>query len=152
MMNDNDLHVVFSRKTDHWATPKVLYDAYQKAGFVDPCPLFSKKDNLNRDYGAVDLFINPPYSDIKNWTTFAIQHHQKYQRCIVLLVPARTDTKWFHELLDYGIYIRFIKGRLKFNDGKNSAPFPSLLITLLGNGSEDGLIINHCDREVDHDC
>ena len=49
---------------------------------------------------------------------------------VVMLLPARTDTKWFHEyILPYG-QIRFIRGRLKFGDSKNSAPFPSMIVVL----------------------
>lgn len=47
---------------------------------------------------------------------------------VVMLLPARTDTKWFHEYCYGKAEIRFIKGRLKFGDGKNSAPFPSMLV------------------------
>ena len=47
----------------------------------------------------------------------------------VFLVPARTDTKWFHEIcLPFATEIRFIKGRLRFGDGKNPAPFPSMIV------------------------
>ena len=46
----------------------------------------------------------------------------------VFLVPARTDTKWFHEYVLNKATIRFIKGRLKFGDSKNSAPFPSMVL------------------------
>lgn len=135
-MNKNDLSVMFSKHSDHWKTPKDLYHLFIDQGFVDPCPLYCETDNLNKDFGEVNLFINPPYSDIRSWVKFAIKHHQKYKTKIVLLVPARTDTKWFHELLDYGIYITFIKGRLKFGDEKNSAPFPSLLIEIVGDSRQ----------------
>ncbi len=45
-----------------------------------------------------------------------------------MLLPARTDTKWFHEYVLHKAEIRFIKGRLKFGDGNNSAPFPSMVV------------------------
>lgn len=121
--------LMFSSKSDNWATPKHIYDSYMDRGYIDPCPLNSKKDNLGVDFGQVNMFINPPYSDIKNWAEFAIRHHSKYGKEIVMLVPSRTDTKWFHRLLDYGVNLKFIKGRLKFGDSKNSAPFPSVYIT-----------------------
>ncbi len=47
-----------------------------------------------------------------------------------MLVASRTDTKWFHKLMEYAKEIRFIKGRLKFDNYKNSAPFPSAIIIL----------------------
>lgn len=117
--------------SDNWATPKNIYNDFMKHGFIDPCPLNSLVDNLDTDFGPVNLFINPPYSDIPTWVDFAINHHKKYPyNIVVLLVPARTDTKWFHKLLSYGCNITFIKGRLKFNDCKTSAPFPSIFIEI----------------------
>nr|DAX88962.1 MAG TPA: DNA N-6-adenine-methyltransferase [Caudoviricetes sp.] len=45
-----------------------------------------------------------------------------------MLLPARTDTRWFHDFIYQKSEIRFIKGRLKFGDGRNSAPFPSMIV------------------------
>ena len=80
------------------------------------------------------MFINPPYERglIEQFIDMAIRNHQKYDKEIVLLIPSRTDTKYFHKLLDYGVDLEFIKGRLKFGGSKNSAPFPSVLIYLKG--------------------
>ena len=117
--------------SDHWATPKNLYDLYINAGYLDPCPLNCTTDNLTVDFGPNKLFINPPYSDINNWVDYAIEHNKRYNKLVVMLVPARTDVKWFHKLIDYGVEVTFIKGRLKFNDGKTTAPFPSIYITIL---------------------
>ena len=125
-----NLKVHFSKNTDDWKTPKFIYDDFINRGFIDPCPFQSIENNLNKDFGNVKLFINPPYSDIISWINFAIFHHQKYKNRITLLVPARTDTKWFHKALEYGFKVTFIKGRLKFNDGPNSAPFPSIYLWL----------------------
>lgn len=126
-MNTN---LMFSKKSDHWSTPIDIYEKFINDGYIDPCPLHSKEDNLNIDFGNVKLFINPPYSDIKSWVEFAIRHHKKYKNEIVFLVPSRTDTKWFHRLLDYGVELEFIKGRLKFGGSGNPAPFPSVYIKL----------------------
>ena len=121
---------MFSKKSDDWSTPRDIYEKFINDGYIDPCPLHSEEDNLNIDFGNVKLFINPPYSDIKNWVEFAIRHHKKYKNEIVFLVPSRTDTKWFHRLLDYGVELEFIKGRLKFGGSDNPAPFPSVYIKL----------------------
>ncbi len=80
------------------------------------------------------MFINPPYSDITNWVEFALRS-AKEDNHIVLLIPSRTDTKYFHKLLEYGCDLEFIKGRLKFGDLKGTAPFPSVLVHL--NKKED---------------
>lgn len=47
---------------------------------------------------------------------------------VVMLLPARTDTKWFHEYIYKKAEIIFIKGRLRFGNSKNSAPFPSMIV------------------------
>ncbi len=73
-------------------------------------------------------FINPPYDQQKLWVKKAYEESLKNKIC-VLLLPARTDTKIFHEIiLPYAKEIRFIKGRLKFQQYKNSAPFPSMIV------------------------
>lgn len=116
----------YLHNTDHWATPKVLYNHLINNRWLDPCPLYSEEDNLNKVYPACSrLYINPPYSKIKEWLSF-IQKNRESE--ILLLIPARTDTKYFSELIKMKPYLYFIKGRLKFNDSKSSAPFPSILM------------------------
>ncbi|HHW79181.1 MAG TPA: hypothetical protein GX742_00085 [Acholeplasmataceae bacterium] len=121
--------------SNHWSTPKEIYNKYIENGYVDPNPLNSIIDPNTYDNDN-KLFINPPYSNIKDFVKMAIRLHKKYNKEIILLVPSRTDTKWFHELLDYGIEIEFIKGRLKFGESKQSAPFPSIIIKIKGNKYE----------------
>ena len=123
---NNDLSIMFSHKSDHWATPKNIYNKLKKAGYINPCPLHSKRNNLNKIYHKKRIFINPPYSDIKSWVKFI--KNNMYDNFIMLLIPARTDTEYFHELLKLKPNIFFIKGRLHFNDS-NSAPFPSIILT-----------------------
>lgn len=115
--------VLFSHNTDNWRTPKNLYNYFMNNGFFDPCEYLSKTNNLNNIYKE-KLYINPPYSDIKNWTKFI---YNNIKNLIVLLIPARTDTNYFHELLLLNPLIIFIKGRLSFND-LGTAPFPSLIL------------------------
>ena len=122
--------LMFSKESDHWSTPYEMYNYFIENGYLDPCPLHSEHNGLLIDYGCINLFINPPYSDITTWIDYAINHVDKNHTTAILLIPSRTDTKYFHKLLDHGVDIQFIKGRLKFGDSKNSAPFPSLLIKL----------------------
>lgn len=117
---------VFLHETDHWATPKKLYKCYMDKGFIDPCPLHCEKDNLNTIYKGKKIFINPPYSQISKWVEF-IKNNLPECVEIHLLIPARTDTKYFHELLQLKPHIVFIKGRLHFND-TGCAPFPSIIM------------------------
>lgn len=121
----------FSHNSDHWATPKFIYDFFGSLNYLDPCPLHCETDNLSIEYDAQGLFINPPYSDIKSWVDFAIRQVDRNDCDVVLLVPSRTDTKWFQQLIRrQDCYLYFVEGRLHFNDGKSSAPFPSVFICL----------------------
>lgn len=122
--------ILLSRNSDNWETPKALYNLYNDLGFLDPCPLNSKEDNLkSRDFFGKNLFINPPYSQIDKWVDFAINNFAN-DNMIVLLIPARTDTKYFKKLYEFKCEFIFITGRLHFNDLKSAAPFPSLLVFL----------------------
>lgn len=79
--------------------------------------------------------MNPPYSRCREFIAKAA-HEATKGATVVCLVPSRTDTRWWHDFVwnnlahrTYpGVEIRFVKGRLKFGDGKNSAPFPSVVI------------------------
>lgn len=121
--------VLFSRNSDNWATPKIMYEFYIRNNYFDPCPLNSQFDGLEIEWGEKN-FVNPPYSKIREFVDKAIIEHKKNKK-VVLLIPARTDTKYFRKLVDYGCNIVFITGRLHFNES-NSAPFPSCLIYLTG--------------------
>lgn len=80
------------------------------------------------------MFVNPPYSDIKAWVQKAWQESTKPNTVVVMLIPARTDTRYFHEYILHRSEIRFLKGRLKFGDSKNCAPFPSMLVIFRAGG------------------
>ena len=118
--------------TDNWSTPKEIYNYYiYELGYYDPCPLNAEELTDLNSLNENDMFINPPYSDINSWVDYAIYNHRRYNKHIVLLIPSRTDTKYFHKLLEYGVQLEFIKGRLKFGNNKNGAPFPSVLVHLM---------------------
>ena len=79
--------------------------------------------------GGHKVFCNPPYGkDIGQWVAKSYYEAIKPDTIIVMLIPARTDTKYFHDYILNRSEIRFVKGRLKFGDGKNSAPFPSMVV------------------------
>lgn len=122
--------VLFSSASDHWATPAVVYDALNaEFGFTfDPCPLLSDESGLLRKWTG-RVFCNPPYSNIDGFLRKGLQH-LAHGDCelLVYLIPSRTDTRWFHDYCIKASEIRFLKGRLKFGDAKNSAPFPSMLV------------------------
>ena len=78
--------------------------------------------------GGEIVYINPPYGrEISKWIEKAYIENQEGTTC-VLLLPARTDTQWFHNYIYKKHEIRFIKGRLKFGGCKNAAPFPSMIV------------------------
>ncbi|KKL73230.1 hypothetical protein LCGC14_2077040, partial [marine sediment metagenome] len=74
-----------------------------------------------------NVFVNPPYSSIKLWVRLCYEYSLE-GHLVVMLIPSRTDTRWWHDYVMKADEIRFIKGRLKFNDGKGSAPFPSAIV------------------------
>lgn len=78
------------------------------------------------------MFCNPPYSRIGEWVEKAFRETREDNTVVVLLIPSRTDTKYFHDFIYNRAEIRFCKGRLHFNDSKNSAPFPSMIVIFRG--------------------
>ena len=121
--------MLFSSASVEWATPQGVYDAlHAEFDFtLDPCPLGGTVDGLATLFTSWEghrVFCNPPYDRIGKWLLRA-----KDAPLTVYLIPARTDVKWFHEIvLPYASEIRFIKGRLKFGGSKNSEPFPSMIV------------------------
>lgn len=116
-----------SHKSDEWATPSLLYQAFIRKGYIDPCPLGGKVNALETTYENKRLFVNPPFSKLNEFALWIIE--QAKQGCdIYLLMPTRTDTRYFKALFDYGIdEIIFIHKRLRYNDSK-TAPFNSMVL------------------------
>lgn len=118
----------FSSARQDWKTPKAFYQALDSEFRFDfdPCPPNPKFDGLSVEWGH-RTFCNPPYNQIAKWVAKANYEAAK-GKTVVLLIPSRTDTKWWHDYCMKAREIRFIKGRLKFDDFKNSAPFPSAIV------------------------
>ena len=82
--------------------------------------------------GGETVWLNPPYGrEIGRWVKKAWEESQKPGTVVVLLLPARTDTAWFHEYCRHGDVV-FVRGRLKFGGSRNSAPFPSMVVKFGG--------------------
>lgn len=126
-------------KTREWSTPSWLFEALNaEFGFtLDPCASSTnakcsryftvKEDGLAQEWGQSIVFMNPPYgSAISAWMRKAYESSQG-GATVVCLVPARTDTKWWHRYAMKG-EIRLLRGRIKFGEGRASAPFPSALV------------------------
>lgn len=83
--------------------------------------------------GGYRVFCNPPYGNqISKWVEKSYREGCKDNTLVVMLIPARTDTRYFHDYILHRSEIRFVSGRLKFGDGKNSAPFPSMVVIFRG--------------------
>ena len=131
--------LMFSSKTDEWETPQEFFNVLdQEFHFtLDPCAddynhkcerYFTKAaDGLKQPWNGV-VFCNPPYGKvIGKWVKKAYISAQG-GALVVMLIPARTDTKYFHDYIYHKAEIRFLKGRLKFGNNQNSAPFPSMIV------------------------
>lgn len=129
-----NIDACLSHKSDDWRTPSDLYDyLINHEGFIDCFPYKSEIDEFTLDRGTgLNLYANPPFSKlnkIPEWVNHQVNH---LGNLVVLLIPSRTDTKYFHQLLEFKPFIFFIKGRLHFNDS-NSAPFPCLFMVFDNN-------------------
>ena len=119
-------------QTASWATPQHVYETLDKEfGFtLDPCPLgaegglFGSSDGLLCKWAGQRVYCNPPYGlGIGEWLARAQEAD-----LAVFLLPARTDTRWWHQYAPRAQEVRFVRGRLRFGDGRNSAPFPSVIL------------------------
>jgi len=148
--------VLFSHAKDEWTTPAPLFAALEAefgpfdldcaaAASTTRCarwlgPGGVAPDALTSAWGdaATIGFLNPPYSRVLAFMAKAAAEVRTHRCTIVVLVPARTDTRWWHEHVwdarqhasRPGVEIRFLKGRLKFGGATNSAPFPSVVLIL----------------------
>lgn len=126
--------VVYSSLKVEWATDEAVYRALdQEFHFdYDPCPLEGTEDGLSTLFApwhGKRCWINPPYGKhIGRWLTRAHEAD-----VAVFLLPARTDTAWFHFCLQHASEIRFVRRRLKFGGQQNSAPFPSVIVIFQKN-------------------
>ena len=135
---------LFSSASEEWATPQDVFDALD-AEFhftLDPCSTdenakcekhFTRADDgLSQDWTGERVFCNPPYGrEMPKWIAKCAEHGIG-GGVAVMLIPARTDIKAFHEHIYGKAEIRFIRGRLKFGNAKNCAPFPSMIV-IFGN-------------------
>jgi phage N-6-adenine-methyltransferase len=131
---------IMSSNSDEYETPDDLYKHYNKIFNFDGdvCAninntkhkknFFDKNDNgLIKDWWKKN-WMNPPYGNqISLWVKKAYDESKK-NKLVVCLLPARTDTKWWHDYVLKSNHIHFIKGRLRFNNLNSSAPFPSAIV------------------------
>lgn len=131
--------VHFSSKTNEWSTPQAFFDELN-AKYHFTCDLAATAENTKCERYLADslpvawhkiegwLWLNPPYGrELGVWVKKA--HDEALMGAkIVMLIPARTDTSYWHDYIFGMAEVEFIRGRLKFGDSNNSAPFPSALV------------------------
>lgn len=131
---------LFKSETPEWSTPQNLFDKLNGIHHftLDPASTHenakcenhftSVENGLSQNWGGNTVFCNPPYGrEIGKWVQKAFEESRKPDTKVVMLLPARTDTAWFHNYCVKG-KVEFLRGRLKFGDSKNSAPFPSMIV------------------------
>lgn len=133
-------------KTVEWKTPRWLFEklVWEFGEFdLDPaateenalCETYytEKEDGLKRGWFG-KVYCNPPYgAGLVKWVRKAVGSvNNGYCSLVVMLLPARTDTIWFHKYLyeKPNVEIRFLKGRLKYGGQKHCAPFPSMIVII----------------------
>lgn len=132
--------VHFSCATSEWETPQFLFEELSRTygGFtLDPCAtrqnakcgcFFTREDDGLSQPWHGKVFVNPPYGrDIGRWVRKAFEESMR-GALVVCLLPARTDTGWWQDYAKRG-HIHFLRGRLRFGDAQNTAPFPSAIVT-----------------------
>ena len=141
-MNPKTQNVMFSSKSNEWETPK---DFFEKLNWrfgpftLDPCASEDSAkctkyytvndDGLSKNWDNNTVFVNPPYGrEINSWIKKAFDESKNENTTVVMLIPARTDTRYWHDYVMKAKEVHFVKGRLKFGDSSNSAPFPSAVV------------------------
>lgn len=120
---------LFSSASQHWATPAAVYDAlHAEFDFtLDPCPL-GGEGGLEMSWAGQRVYCNPPYGrGVNRWLDKA-----KEAALAVFLLPARTDTRWWHDYCMKADEIRFLRGRLRFGNATENAPLPSAVVVFRG--------------------
>lgn len=133
--------LMFSSKKEDWETPQDFFnklneefhftlDAAASSENAKCDDYFTKEQNgLIQSWAYKVVWLNPPYGryTTEKWVKKAYEEYQRTGCTIVMLLPARTDTIWFHDYVLGKAEIRFVKGRLKFGECKDATPFPSLV-------------------------
>jgi site-specific DNA-methyltransferase (adenine-specific) len=130
---------MFSSNRKDWATPQWLFDQLDKEFHftLDVCATATNAkcekfytvfdDGLKQKWEGV-CWMNPPYGhEVAQWIAKAYEEANK-GATVVALLAARTDTRWFHKYIYQKAEIRFLPGRLYFDDGPGRSPFPSMIV------------------------
>ena len=138
--------LMFSSKKHDWQTPQEFFDKLNEEFrfTLDPCAndhnhkcekyYTAEQDGLKQDWSDEVVFCNPPYGrELPKWVKKCYDETENGNcKCTVMLIPARTDTRWFHEYIYKKTEVRFCKGRIKFGGSQYGAPFPSMVVVFWG--------------------
>jgi|SRR5581483_8694729 len=142
-----NLAACFGSQSTEWATPQDLFDRVNEefgpfdldaaaSEYNHKCPAYYDilTDALRIEkWNGQRIWLNPPYGrDLGKWVAKAEEQAHIYGKRVVLLLPARTDTQWWHKSVADAEQIRFLKGRLRFEGAESSAPFPSVIVVFDG--------------------
>ena len=144
-----NLNVHFSSETNEWETPNELFsilDCFFKFTLDAASSKENKKcekhytiedDGLSKSWTNETVWLNPPYGkEIGKWVKKAYEESLNDYTTVVMLIPARTDTSYWHDYITKASEIFFIRGRIKFfnkeKKGNSAAPFPSAIIVFGG--------------------
>ena len=141
---------MFTSNTPEWATPRGFYEELDREFHfnLDPCSTHEnakcerhftrEEDGLSQNWGGARVFCNPPYGrEIGKWVRKCYEESRKPGTLVVMLIPARTDTSYFHDYIWGKAEIRFVRGRLHFNDSAQGAPFPSMVVVFKSPETEE---------------
>lgn len=133
--------VHFSSKTNEWTTPQDLFETLNNifSFTLDPCCTHEtakcvkhftvEEDGLSKSWGGETVFMNPPYGrHIQAWLRKAYREGLRGDTPVVCLVPARTDTEFWHWYVMKANYVHLYKGRIHFAGAETGAPFPSAIV------------------------
>jgi site-specific DNA-methyltransferase (adenine-specific) len=133
--------LMFSSESMEWTTPQAFFDELNREFNFTLDPASSENnhkckkyytmndDGLQQNWQGEVVFLNPPYGrTLRLWVEKAYIESRKPNTTVVMLIPARTDTSYFHDFILNKAEIRFLRGRLKFGGSKDSAPFPSMVV------------------------
>lgn len=149
---------LLSNATDEWSTPDDFFNKLNEIYkfTLDPCATLANTkcekfftvndDGLSKSWRLHTTFCNPPYSKMKDWVAKCFYESEQLDTKVVMLIPSRTDTKYWHDYVMKANRIIFVKGRLRFGGAKNVAPFPSCVVEFKQNTEMSVPIISAMDR------
>lgn len=150
---------MFSSKEKAWETPFSLFEKLDREFHftLDPCCIpqtakckkyyTKKEDGLKQSWEGETVFMNPPYGKVDTyvWMRKAYRESKKPNTKVICLIPARTDTEYWHEFCMEANEIRFIQGRVVFGNAASAAPFPSAVVIF--DGTDRAIVTSMKYRE-----